>query len=85
MPRQITIRLFRKSDLPRILQIEKLCFASESWDESLLLGYFQKCPDLFLIVKYGRRIAGYSITCASKERAELVSIAVDPEFRTLGV
>jgi len=68
-----------------LLQIEKLCFGSEAWDGPLLLEYFAHCPELFLVAKYGRRIAGYATTCAAKERAELASIAVDPDFRAHGV
>lgn len=83
--RRIEIRQFRKSDLTRLLQIENLCFPSEAWDRQLFLEYFARYPNLFLVAKFGRRIAGYAITCAGRERAELASIAVDPAFRAHGV
>ncbi len=51
----------------------------------MLLEYFARYPDLFLVAKFGRRIAGYAITCAGRERAELASIAVDPAYRAHGV
>ncbi len=85
MNSRIAIRQFRKGDLPRLLQIETLCFPAEAWDAPLFLDYLVRYPDLFLIAKFGRRIAGYAITCAGRQRAELASIAVDPDFRTLGV
>ena len=81
----ILIRQFRKSDLTRVLEIEKLCFPSEAWDGPLFLEYLERHPDLFFVAKFGRRIAGYAITCAGRERAELASIAVDPAFRAHGV
>ena len=83
--RRIEIRQFRKADLSRVLQIENLCFPSEAWDGPLFLEYFARYPKLFLVARFGRRIAGYAITCAGRERAELASIAVDPAFRGHGV
>ena len=68
-----------------MLRIEKLCFPSEAWDGPLFLTYFARYPDLFVVAKLGSRIAGYAITCAGPERAELASIAVDPAARTHGV
>jgi ribosomal-protein-alanine N-acetyltransferase len=83
--RNIEIRQARRSDLERILEIEKLSFSREAWNRKLLLEYLQGCPELFLVAKSGRRIAGYSITCVTRTGAELVSIAVDPAFREHGV
>ena len=51
----------------------------------MFLEYLTRHPELFLVAKFGRRIAGYAITCAARERAELASIAVDPAFRAHGV
>ena len=85
MNSRITLRQFRKADLARLLQIENLCFPSEAWEGPLFLEYLSRNPDLFLVARFGRRIAGYAITCAGRERAELASIAVDPAFRALGV
>jgi [ribosomal protein S18]-alanine N-acetyltransferase len=80
----IDIRQSRKTDLPRILAIERVSFAGEAWDKEIFLEYFACCPDLFVVAKAGRRIAGYAITCIAGERAELVSIAVDPDYREHG-
>jgi ribosomal-protein-alanine N-acetyltransferase len=68
-----------------VIEIERLSFGGDSWDRSMFLEYFERYPELFLIAKAGRRIAGYSITCVTGERAELASIAVDPVYRTHGV
>ena len=51
----------------------------------MLLDFWERFPQLFIVVKLGRRIAGYSITCVQGERAELASIAVDPLFQSQGV
>ena len=42
-------------------------------------------PELFLVARLGRRIAGYSITRMNWRGAELESIAVDPQYRRRGV
>ena len=85
MNSRITLRQIRKSDLTRLLEIEKLCFPSEAWDGSLFLGYLARYPTLFVVAKVGRKIAGYSVTSSGPDRAELDSIAVDPLFRAHGV
>ena len=85
MPPRIELRRFRAVDVNRILEIEEASFGRDAWDRDLFLDYFRRCPDLFLIAKRGRRIAGYSITCLGRGRAELVSLAVDPRDRQHGI
>ncbi len=75
------MREFELSDLDHILAIEQASFTNDAWDRKIFLAYYRKCGDLFLIAKAGRRVAGYSITCAGSRNAELVSIAVDPRDR----
>jgi ribosomal-protein-alanine N-acetyltransferase len=82
---KIEVREFQSSDLDRILAIEQASFGSDAWDKKLFFAYHRKCADLFLIASAGRRVAGYSITCAGLRNAELVSIAVDPPDRRNGV
>ncbi len=69
----------------RILEIEAASFGREAWDRALFDESLNDCPELFLIAKLSGRIAGYSITCVGKEKAELISIAVFPEARRRGV
>jgi ribosomal-protein-alanine N-acetyltransferase len=79
------VRKFEFADLDRILAIEQASFGDDAWDEKLFRAFYRKCPDLFLIAMVGRRMAGYSITCAGSRNAELASIAVDPRDRRRGV
>lgn len=79
------IRKFETADLERILAIERASFGGDAWDEKVFLGFYRKCPDLFLVAMVRRRIAGYTITCAGSRNAELASIAVDPRDRRSGV
>jgi ribosomal-protein-alanine N-acetyltransferase len=81
----VEIRPFRPADVERILEIERASFGRDAWPRSMFLGFARHCPDLFLVLKSGRRITGYSITCIAGEKAELTSIAVDPRVRRQGL
>ena len=85
MGSQVEIRPFRPRDLDRILEIEQASFGPDAWDRDLFLEYFRQCPDLFLVARRARRIAGYIITCTDAKNTELVSIAVDPGNRLQGL
>ncbi len=87
MDRSIQVRPFEPRHLDRIAAIERAAFAGEAWNRKLLSDYAKTCPELFLIARSGRRIAGYSITATSERSrsAELVSIAVDPRELRQGV
>jgi ribosomal-protein-alanine N-acetyltransferase len=85
LPPRFTFRCFQPADLDRILKIEQLSFTSDAWERELFLEYYLQCPDLFLVARRNRRIAGYVITCIKQKNAELVSIAVDPRDRLRGL
>jgi ribosomal-protein-alanine N-acetyltransferase len=78
---RLSIRRFRLRDLDRLLEIERASFRRESYPRELFLELFQHCRAWFLVAAYGESIAGYSVACVRMQRAELVSIAVDPAFR----
>jgi ribosomal-protein-alanine N-acetyltransferase len=71
--------------MARVLEIEQVSFGADAWDEKLFLGFYHRCPDLFLVAMVRRHIAGYIITCTGRRNAELASIAVDPRDRRSGV
>ncbi len=81
----IRLRSFRPDDLPAVLRIEKACFVSDAWPAALFRHYAAACPRLFLVAVAEGRIAGYSITCVTKNTAELDSVAVLPRFRGRGI
>jgi ribosomal-protein-alanine N-acetyltransferase len=51
----------------------------------MFLQLYRECADLFVVAKRSRRIAAYMSTCADSQQAELISIAVDPKWRKLGL
>jgi ribosomal-protein-alanine N-acetyltransferase len=84
MPAPLKVRLFRRLDLERILEIENASFGNDAYDRNLFADFFHKCGGLFLVAEGRQRVCGYSVTCIRGERAELVSIAVDPRDRGKG-
>jgi [ribosomal protein S18]-alanine N-acetyltransferase len=88
MTAAISIRRFRLSDMERILEIEDACFGVDGYDRKLFAGYSHKCGDLFLVGVIGRNVCGYILACIggqTGDRAELISVAVDPRRRGKGV
>ena len=88
MQTEISIRLFRLSDMGRVLQIEHACFRRDAYDRKLFADFFHKCGDLFLVAVRRGRVCGYMLACTSgnpPDRAEIVSIAVDRAERGKGV
>ena len=79
------ISRFERRDLQRVVEIERASFGKDAWPPELFLDYWRATPELFLIAKDRRRIAGYSITRTDWRGAELESIAVDPPYRGRGV
>lgn len=89
MRQTVTIRTFRLSDMDRILEIERASFGRDAYDRNLFAEFFHTCGGLFLVAVGEDRIWGYVIAGTGgqrpPERAELVSIAVDPAARGRGV
>ena len=89
MSSPLSIRPFRLSDMDRILEIELASYGEDSYDRNLFAEYCNKCGCLFLVVVRGRSVCGYILTCiggrSAVYRAELISIAVDPQRRGKGV
>jgi ribosomal protein S18 acetylase RimI-like enzyme len=74
----------RQRDLDAILRVEHASFGSDAYDRKLFAEYSRVCGGLFLVAESGSGIHGYSLTRARGDRAELVSIAVDPPARGKG-
>jgi ribosomal-protein-alanine N-acetyltransferase len=84
MRSRFSVRPFRLSDLDRILEMEQASFGLDAYDRNLFAEFFHKCGDLFLVCERRSRVWGYIVTCIRGDRAELVSIAVDPGARGKG-
>ena len=74
----------RPGDLDRIMEIEESSFGSDAYDRKLFAAYLRNCGEFALVAEDRRIVRAYLIGCARGERAELVSIAVDPTVRGKG-
>ena len=81
----LRIRRFRLADLDRLMEIERSAFPKAAYPRDLFLELYEDCGKLFYVAVRGRSIAGYTVTCMRLPRAELISIAVDPEYRRQGI
>jgi ribosomal-protein-alanine N-acetyltransferase len=84
MSMPLTIRRFRLADLDRVERIEKASFGRDAYDRNLFAGFYDKCGELFLVALRGSVVCGYMVTCIRGDRAELVSIAIEPKDRGRG-
>jgi ribosomal-protein-alanine N-acetyltransferase len=84
MSKATEIRRFRRSDLDRVEEIEKASFGKDAYDRNLFAEFCDKCRSLFVVAVRRSKVCGYMITCIRGDRAEVVSIAVDPAARGSG-
>lgn len=82
---EIHIRRFSLSDLDRIIEIEQNSFTLDAFSEDVFKRWYRKCPDLFIVAEVAGVIAGYTITCILPRKGDIVSIAVDPLYRSIGI
>jgi len=88
MPATVAIRPFHPDDMERILEIERASFGRDAYDRNLFAEFFHTCGRLFLVAAGRKRVCGYMVTNIRgqwPDRAELVSVAVDPPWRGQGV
>lgn len=81
----VKVRSFQREDLRQVSLIERACFR-KPYPPSLLLLLARLNPQLFLVAEASGKIVGYvSALPDSREVAHLVSLAVHPEVRRVGV
>jgi len=82
----ITLRNFLLSDLNQIMEIEKASFRNrEAYSENYFKSLYQKYPEGFIVAENENRIIGYTIGYPKNESAEIISLAVDPNWRKKGI
>lgn len=84
---QIRIRPCRVADVAAVLELWKRADAVPSVTDSpaALRCRLQRDPQLFLLAWHGRRIVGSIIGGWDGWRASVARLAVDPEYRRLGL
>jgi ribosomal-protein-alanine N-acetyltransferase len=89
------LRRFTPEDLPAVMEINRTCLP-ENYNSYFFTEVYQNCPEAFLLATVGNRIIGYMMCRIENgfseisrlrivKKAHLVSLAVVPEFRRIGV
>lgn len=85
MDEEIEIRLMRKKDIPEISEIERLSFPSP-WSSNIFFSELEKESFAFYhVMEYRDQIIGYGGYWKIKSEAHLVTFAVHPSFRRMGL
>jgi ribosomal-protein-alanine N-acetyltransferase len=89
------IRRFTPEYLPAVMEINRTCLP-ENYTSYFFMEIYQNCPEAFLLATVGNRVIGYMMCRLEHgfselsrlkmlKKAHLVSLAVVPEFRRMGV
>jgi [ribosomal protein S18]-alanine N-acetyltransferase len=84
-PTRTRVRRFRPADLDGVMEIERASFGRWAYSAGLMMAYYRRSPDLFLVASAGPELAGYSVANRKTSSTELVSIAVAPAHRKGGL
>ena len=78
------IRLWQREDIPRIAELEALCFR-EPWTVRALADSMQNPFFEMLVSERGGRIVGYAGYQRALDEAQIANVATAPEARRTGV
>ena len=78
------IRRCRKQDLTQVLNIERISFIYP-YDRCTFLYFLMREPEGFSVYEDKGRVVGYIITSVIGDKGTIISIAVIPELRRMGI
>lgn len=82
----IKLRKFSLSDLDQVMEIEKSSFLKRQvYSKSLFEKYYREYPEGFIVAENKGGIVGYTIGQPKNSSGEIISLAVDPNWRKKGV
>ena len=93
--KKITLRNFSIKDLEKVIEINRLCLP-ENYIPAFYLDIHKNCSDAFLVAEINGELVGY-IMCRLEngfsdfkrfrvvKKGHIVSIAVKPEYRKMGI
>ena len=84
MTAEILIRRMRSADLPRVMEIELMCFTMP-WSEATFRGLLRRNDADLLIAEHAGDIAGYAAFWAVLDQGELGNVSVAPGWRRRGI
>ena len=80
----MTIVKLERHHVPQIAEIEKCCF-SDPWNEESIASELENRLSLWLVALEGDRVAGYVGSQTVLGEADMMNIAVHPDFRRKGI
>ena len=78
------IRLMKQDDVPQIAYLEKQCF-SDPWSENSIASELDNRLSCWLVAEEQGRVAGYVGSQSVLDMADMMNIAVAPDFRRQGI
>lgn len=82
----IELRNFSLTDLDQIMKIEKISFPDrKAYSRSYFETLYRNYPQGFIIAEAENKVIGYTICRSRNGFAEIISLAVDPDWREKGI
>ena len=78
------IREMKPEDVPAIAELEKQCF-SAPWSENMIISSLENRLSCWLVAEIEGAIAGYVGSEAVLDSADMMNIAVHPDYRRQGI
>lgn len=80
----IEIKTMTEDHVPQIAEIEKLCF-SDPWSEKSVASELSNRLSLWLVALDGDTVAGYVGSQSVLDEADMMNVAVHPDYRRQGI
>ena len=81
---EFTVVPMQEQHIPQVAALEKLCF-SDPWSENSIRSALENPLGLWLCAEAEGRVAGYVGSELVPDEADMMNLAVAPEFRRRGV
>lgn len=82
---RIELRPFRLPDLGRVMEIERSSFDVDAYSEDRLRELYKMHPGGFRVAEVLGNVVGYIAATVTEDTGEIDSMAVDRDYRRLGV
>ena len=80
----IRLEQMKSAHVAQIAQLEKICF-SDPWSENSVASELDNPLSLWLVALNGETVAGYVGSQSVLDGADMMNVAVHPEFRRRGI
>ena len=81
----MTVRKCKYEDILRVSELEKECFAGESWSYGTIADSFENQTYYMVVAEEGGEIVGYGCISSVCETCDLENVLVAEEYRNSGV